>query len=161
MQESNIYILAGKIQSGKTSSLLQCCTDQKDWYGILTPVVAGKRVFMNVQTKEQFVMEATEGEEDTMTVGKYVFSKTNFNKAIQIIRNAIDTKGWLVIDEIGPLELKGEGFSEVLKEVLKKRQHNILLVVREKDNMVEKVKQQFGLNHSLVIHSINEATALN
>lgn len=30
-------------------------------------------------------------------------------------------EGWLVIDEIGPLELSGEGFHDVLKEVLSNR----------------------------------------
>lgn len=152
MQESSIYILTGAIQSGKTSSLLQCCTGKEDWYGILTPVVAGKRVFMNVQTKEQFAMEATDGEEDIITVGKYVFNKNNFNKAVQIIRNAIETKGWLVIDEIGPLELRGEGFCKVLKEVLAVRQEKIILVVRE--GLAEQVKVHFNIKEVLIINDV-------
>ena len=105
---------------------------------------------MNVQTKEQFAMEAVDGEEEIIKVGKYVFSKNNFNKAIQIIRNAIETKGWLVIDEIGLLELRGEGFYEVLKEVLAVRQEKIILVVRE--GLAEQVKVHFNISEALIIN---------
>ena len=107
---------------------------------------------MNVQTKEQFAMEATDGEEDIITVGKYVFNKNNFNKAVQIIRNAIETKGWLVIDEIGPLELRGEGFCKVLKEVLAVRQEKIILVVRE--GLAEQVKVHFNIKEVLIINDV-------
>ena len=65
-------------------------------------------------------MEAR-GSEETLTIGRFAFSKTGFDKAIQIIRTAITKEGWLVIDEIGPLELKGEGFCDVMKEVLAMR----------------------------------------
>jgi len=104
-----ICILTAPIQSGKTTSLINWSAVRNDLYGILTPVVGGKRVFMNAQTKEQFPMEAT-GEEETLAVGRFEFSKTGFDKAIQIIRDAMTKEGWLLIDEIGPLEIKGEGF---------------------------------------------------
>ena len=76
------------------------------------------------------------------------FSKNNFDKAIQIIRNAIDKPGWLIIDEIGPLELRGEGFSEVLKEVLIRRKENILLVVRE--GLSKKAEDYFGIKTNII-----------
>jgi nucleoside-triphosphatase THEP1 len=156
-KEGEIYILTAPIQTGKTTSLLQWSEKRTDVYGILTPVVDGKRMFMNAHNRQLFLMEAKEGEEEVLTAGRFVFGKANFCKAIQIIREAIDKEGWLVIDEIGPMELRGEGFAEVLKEVLSKRKQNILLVVRDKEDMVEKVKNQFGISNAITISSINKA----
>ena len=140
-----LYILTAPIQSGKTTSLVKWSENRKDVYGILTPDVDGKRIFMNAHTRQLFLMEAKEGEMETFTVGKFIFSKRNFDRAIQIIQVGIDNPGWLVIDEIGPLELKGEGFCNVLKEVLAKRKHNILLVIRNKEDMVKKAKSYFNI----------------
>lgn len=130
MPEPGIYILTAPIQSGKTTSLIQWSEQRNDVNGILTPVVDGKRVFINAATKEQFAMEAT-GNEEAVSIGRFVFSKRGFNKAAQIIRGAIDKDGWLVIDEIGPLEMRGEGFFDAFKEVLAKRNKKLLLVIRE------------------------------
>jgi nucleoside-triphosphatase THEP1 len=146
-----IFILTAPIQSGKTTSLISWSAARNDVYGILTPVIEGKRVFMNAKTKEQFPMEAR-GNEETLVIGRFAFSKAGFDKAIQIIRNAITKEGWLVIDEIGPLELKGEGFCDVLKEVLALRQEKILLVVRE--GIVEKVKKFFNIPDVEIIYDI-------
>jgi nucleoside-triphosphatase THEP1 len=148
-----IVILTAPIRSGKTTSLIQWAAHRDDVQGILTPVVESKRVFMNAASKEQFPMEAT-GEEETLLVGKFVFSQAGFEKAIQIIRNSIDKKGWLVIDEIGPLELRGEGFHEVLKDVLVLRKENALLVVRE--GLAEEVRKFYKIGEVVLINSIQE-----
>jgi nucleoside-triphosphatase THEP1 len=146
-----IVILTAPIQSGKTTSLINWSAAKNDVHGILTPVVGGKRVFMNAQTKEQFSMEAT-GKEETLAVGRFLFSKNNFAKAIQIIRDAIQQDGWLVIDEIGPLELKGQGFCEILKKVLAVRKKNIVLIVRE--GMAEQVKEYFNIDETEQVQHI-------
>ena len=149
-----VYILTAPIQTGKTTSLINWSEKKDDVYGILTPVVDGKRMFMNAHTRQLFLMEAKKEETEVVTVGRFVFSKTNFEKAIEIVRDGIDKEGWLVIDEIGPMELRGEGFSDVLKEVLAKRQHNILLVIRDKEDMVKKVKTYFNIIEAVQIHDI-------
>jgi nucleoside-triphosphatase THEP1 len=153
-----IFILTAPIQSGKTTSLISWSANRNDVHGILTPVVGAKRVFMNAQTKEQFPMEAT-GEEKTLLVGRFAFSKAGFDKAIQIIRNAINKEGWLVIDEIGPLELNGEGFCAILKEALALRQEKILLVVRE--GIAEKVREFFNIHDIEILHDITALKKLS
>ncbi len=148
-----VLILTAPIQSGKTTTLINWAAKREDVYGILTPVINGKRFFMNANSKEQFPMEAAADETATCTVGKFVFSKKNFDKAIQVIRESIQKEGWLIIDEIGPLELRGEGFSDIIKEMLTIRQHQTIVVVRDKDDMVEKVKEYFNLRHAIIITS--------
>ncbi|HMK27654.1 MAG TPA: nucleoside-triphosphatase [Chitinophagaceae bacterium] len=151
-----IFILTAPIQSGKTTSLISWSANRNDVHGILTPVVGAKRVFMNAETREQFPMEAA-GEEETLVVGRFAFSKAGFDKAIQIIRDAVSKDGWLVIDEIGPLELKGEGFCSVLKEVLAQRNNKFLIVMRE--GLEQQVKEYFSIG-TATVKGINEISSL-
>jgi|CXWL01.1.fsa_nt_gi nucleoside-triphosphatase THEP1 len=153
-----ICIFTAPIQSGKTTSLINWSSGRNDVYGILTPVVMagpngeagpGKRVFMNAHTKQQFPMEATKDETEVLPVGRFTFSKANFKKAIQIIRDAVNKEGWLVIDEIGPLELSGEGFAELLQEVLALRKEKLVIVVRE--GLAGQVKEKFGLDNISIL----------
>jgi len=150
--EAGIYILTGPVQSGKTTSLLQWAERRKDVHGILTPVMNGKRVFVDANSKEQFAMEAATGETATLPVGRFNFSKAGFDKAIQIIRNNIHKDGWLIIDEIGPLELRGEGFHDVLKEIFTLRRKKLILVVRE--DLAGKVAQQFSISQYAAVNNI-------
>ncbi|MDP4264118.1 MAG: nucleoside-triphosphatase [Bacteroidota bacterium] len=153
MPEQKIYLLTGPVQTGKTTSLINWSIKRNDVFGILTPVVDGKRVFMNAHTREQFPMEATGGETETQKVGRFIFSKTNFNRAVQVILDAMNTSGWLAIDEIGPLELRGEGFCSALKEVLQdRRKGRIILVIRE--GIQEKVREYFNIKEAAEINDI-------
>jgi nucleoside-triphosphatase THEP1 len=151
-----VFILAAPIQTGKTSSLMIWSENRDDIFGILTPVVNDQRVFMNVNSREGFAMEAEEGENDVLTVGRFVFSKKSFDKAITIIRDAMNNEGWLVIDEIGPIELRGEGFYDIVKEVLENEtiDQAVLLIVRE--GMIDKVKTFFEIEDAVVINNISE-----
>jgi nucleoside-triphosphatase THEP1 len=153
-----ILLFTAPIQTGKTTSLINWSAARNDVHGILTPVVEGKRVFMNAETREQFPMEATDLSTslstDIITVGRFAFSKTGFDKAIQIIRDSFNNKGWLIIDEIGPLELKGLGFFDVLKDTLSVRREKILLVVRE--GITEQVIETFVLPHVICISSVSD-----
>ena len=158
MPEPGVYILTAPVQTGKTTSLVNWSAKRNDVYGILTPIVDGKRVFMNAHTKEQFPMEAIEGEMEVLSIGRFVFSKINFDKAIQTIREAIDKKKWLIIDEIGPLELQGRGFHDILREVLLKRKGNLLLVVRE--GLAEKVQQYFEIGKAVLLSNIQHEQEL-
>lgn len=125
-----IYILSGPKGSGKTSSLIQWSSDRNEVYGILSPVVEGKRIFLDIQSREEFPMEALEGETDVLKVGKYIFSQKSFDRAIDILDKARLNKGWLIIDEVGPLELSGEGLNEVVLRCIK-RNGNTIIVIRE------------------------------
>lgn len=152
----SIYILTGPIQTGKTTALGQWAGNNTHVYGIITPVINGVRVFMNVRTGEQWPMEAGSLNEEILKVGKYNFSRLGFEKAEEVIRSSIEKEGWLVIDEIGPLELNGKGFNQVLKELLAKRKEKILLVVREKDEILKEVKRVFGIKNVVMTRNAED-----
>jgi len=155
VSRQKIFILTAPIQTGKTTSLMTWSANRNDIYGILTPVINGKRVFMNVQTKEQFPMEANESETDVLTVGRFTFSKNSFNKAIQIIREAINKDGWLIIDASDLMELRGEGFHDLLIEVMKERKEKVVLVIRE--GLAQQAINFFDLQNAI---RVNNASAI-
>jgi nucleoside-triphosphatase THEP1 len=90
-------------------------------------------------------MEAGEHQENILSIGKYKFSKAAFDRASQILFKAINkNSGWIIIDEVGPLELKDVGFSEVIKKLFSiSPQLNIVLVVRE--NLFASVLHYFNI----------------
>ena len=152
MITKNIYILSAPKHSGKTTRLIEWSVDRDDVFGILTPIVNGKRIFMDAHSKEQFQMEAGENEINIFEVGQYKFSRAAFKRASTIINNAININaGWIVIDEVGPLELKGEGFAGTVQKVLQ-QQHslaNILLVIRE--GLVDNILKKFNTSNRCIL----------
>jgi nucleoside-triphosphatase THEP1 len=61
---------------------------------------------------------------------------------------------WLIIDEIGPIELRGEGLepqvSQILKEYPRTRKNRLILVIR--DQLLEKVLEHYNLSETARIH---------
>lgn len=97
----SIYILSAPKGSGKTSSLLQWSSERNDVYGILSPVVEGKRMFLDMQSREAFPMEAVEGEAAVFKVGKYIFSRNAFDRAIDILDRArLKKDGWSLMRSV-------------------------------------------------------------
>jgi nucleoside-triphosphatase len=139
----DIYILTGAIGSGKTTALLHWSENHKDVYGILTPVVNGERVFMDAHNRRQFKMEASAMEENTLDVGRWKFDRGSFDKAVEILSDACNREGWVVVDELGPLELRKEGLYEIVEEMIHSTHLKILLVVR--DTLLEKMIDHFQL----------------
>jgi nucleoside-triphosphatase THEP1/ABC-type thiamin/hydroxymethylpyrimidine transport system permease subunit len=144
----NLYILTGPVQTGKTTRLREWAKDRTDVFGILSPVIGGKRFFLDLKTKQTFPMEAAAGE-SAVAVGKYRFSAGAFQRAKSILNAASGEKeGWIVVDEIGPLELDGKGFSDDIHAMLRNRseQQKLIFVIRE--GILERAVKHFGLEGS-------------
>jgi nucleoside-triphosphatase THEP1 len=141
---NKIIILTGDIQTGKTTLLQQFCKGRNDAAGILTPIVNGKRVFYDIAGDSFFNMEA-DANEETLAVGKYLFSKCAFEQAGNIMLDAskIQILNYLIIDEIGPLEIKHrQGFYQSLQQILSSPyNYTLIAVVRQSlvDNAVHSV----------------------
>ena len=151
MQKKEVYIVTGKIHSGKSSTLANWCQSRNDVYGILSPVENGKRFFRDISSGEKFSMEAGPDEISTIPIGKFKFSMSAFSKAVEIITSGTyNRKGWLVIDEIGPLELSGRGFDEVLKEILQNAPSNMKLILVVRDSIKDEVIRRYSLTDHLI-----------
>jgi len=141
-----VFIVTGPVRSGKTTQLQKWTERRNDVYGILTPVREGKRFFLDLKTNALFPMEASESENEIISVGKYQFSHAAFQRAKGILLDALAEKtGWVVVDEIGPLELEGKGFSNEAVALLKNQGEEQKLVFVIRESLLEKAVKHFGL----------------
>lgn len=151
MKKMQIHLLSQAIQTGKTTSLLQYVQTHSNCSGILTPVINNQRFFYSIASGESRLMEAEPTEQNCLHIGRYSFSKAAFDWAIAQCENVLKSRQELfIIDEIGPLELRNEGFYNLLMQVLANQYaiEKLLLVVRS--SAVELVFQHFKIDPSNV-----------
>lgn len=133
-----IYILSGSIQSGKTTRLIKWINGKQKVDGILQPVINGKRFLQLISSGEsrQLEISGKVTAENEVEVGKYKFDKNVFSWAQEKLLYAYkEDLDWLVIDEFGKLELKGNGLkpaiSQILSEERENSKANIIIVIRD------------------------------
>ncbi len=143
---NKIYIYSGKVRSGKTTRLLQWASKQEKLEGIFQPVIDGKRFIYHSASKTLRLLETSSGS-NYYRIGKYKLSKETFEWAKKFLLELFNKDfNWLVIDEVGHLELKGKGLEPVITELInnrKKMKCNIIFVVRE--SLVKKFIEHYKL----------------
>jgi nucleoside-triphosphatase THEP1 len=157
----SIYILSRPIHSGKTTELLQWSNRQKNILGILMPDINGSRKFLTLDKKEIFDAECvdiTNTKLSITTIGKFNFYSEAFEKANLILLNALSKNpNWLVIDEVGKLELDSKGFYKSVMEAAKiyadkNKTGNLLVTVR--DSILKEVIADFNIKNYTIINSL-------
>jgi len=141
MQENGVnklYILTGKIHSGKTTALAEWLKNRDDSAGVLSPLVNRKRILLDIKSKDirLFEVSKTEDSSDTVSIGKYKFDKAAFDWGNQRIEAGINAGiNWLIVDEFGHIELDGNGFfnsvSMLIQKVKEGTAPNAIIVVRD------------------------------
>ena len=157
----SITIFSRPIRTGKTTELLQWCDKQKNIAGIAMPDISGFRKIIDLTTHATIDAEYKNTgptNEELIEIGKYKFYKHAFDKANEILIHAWASKpGWLVIDELGKLELKGQGFFPAVKKIIAAMQQqpgtNILIVVRE--GLVDEIARLFQLKNFSVVQTLS------
>lgn len=157
-----IYILSGNIETGKTTSLLKWTEGRNDVLGILTPENEdGVRCLLDVNTKEFFEMQ-TDSETADVIVGRYRFLKTAFETGNNIIKTALknNKSGYIIIDELGKLELQSEGFHEsaslAITETINNTNLHLILIIRT--TLLLKVIEKYDITdyQSIMIEDLNQ-----
>ncbi|GCC52784.1 hypothetical protein SanaruYs_30230 [Chryseotalea sanaruensis] len=149
MKPARIIILTGAKQSGKSTTLLQW-SENKNVGGFLTLIASGKRMLFSLPEKIYSPFEAAESTEQTISVGRYHLLKSTFVQMNgHLINQSNNLFDYLIIDEIGPLELKGEGIYAGLTYLLYNASVPLLLVIRE--GLVQQVVDKFKLNNVEII----------
>jgi nucleoside-triphosphatase THEP1 len=154
--KNKIYIYSDAIQTGKTTRVLTWVNDKENVFGILTPDIADKRKLYNIAERQLLTFEVEPNtKEEVEVIGKFTFLKSVFQKAQQILKDALYQKAdWLIIDEIGKLELEGKGLEPTLTTVLynfseQSPKTKILLIIR--DTLLEKAIERYNLQNSLIV----------
>ena len=149
-----IKIITGPINSGKSSWLLNDYKLKTNADGFACVKVRKNNehigyelVHLKTGEKCQFIRKIDyipENWNEVFRLGMhYSFNKEGFNLAQKItdeaLKNGVDC---FYIDEVAHLEIKGQGFADILKRVLESR-IDLVLVVREA--LVEKICEAFHI----------------
>ncbi len=137
--KNKIYVISGKIASGKSTRLLQWLEDKENVCGIVQIRRNGKRFFYSLAEKNYFPMEidSDNTDENVLTLGNFRFSEKSFATANEILRKCLKSeKGIAVIDEFGKLELDKNGFYETIGEAInsirtERGKFKLVIVVRD------------------------------
>jgi len=140
-----IYILSEEHQSGKTTSLQLCTENRYDIGGFLSPDKNNLRYLMNLKSKKEipFEIDLTNYADPIEIMGKFAIAKAAFEIGSKWVKEhlADDSIKFIIIDELGRLELQDKGFAKILKFALaNKGDKNLILVIQSKlqKQMVEK-----------------------
>ncbi len=129
----NIFILTGEIKTGKTTRLMQWATNKTSIDGIFQPVIDGRRFIYHISSKTLKPLETMQTE-NIISIGKYKFSIQTFEWAQEILREAFNNQNkWIIIDEVGPLELKGTGLEPEFHKLISETKNSsvkLILVIR-------------------------------
>ena len=132
------FILSGSVHSGKTTRLIKWLKDKNNVQGIISPIIDGKRYLVNINSDEKRKLEIDSGssQKNVIIIGNYIFDQSVFDWACKIILDAIKTNpDWLIIDEVGPLELQGDGLAKAVIKVFSGKDYllktNVVFVVRD------------------------------
>ncbi|GAA4371010.1 hypothetical protein GCM10023185_46070 [Hymenobacter saemangeumensis] len=143
-----IYLLTGPIRSGKTTRLMAWARATPGAAGLLMPDGPQGRMFHDLETGFAWPAAARLGEARPLTIGRFQFSRAAFEWANASLRGAAARPGtrWLVLDELGPLELRGEGLAPALQSILAQpaRPFHLVLVIRA--SLVGQVTAAFNLS---------------
>lgn len=145
---NNIYILSGPVNSGKTTRLKNWVNKQSNVAGILSPGVDGKRKLYSIASRKfmQFEVENIIDKKEIVHIGSFNFLKDSFDWAKKEIEKSLLLKpDWMIIDEVGMLELKGKGFDSALKAMLKEKYESINFLFVIRDRLVSAVISNYGL----------------
>ena len=155
----SIVIFSDPIHSGKTTRLWHWCDQQQYVAGILMPDINGLRHIMDVPSKASFIIQCIDPENSNnmlVSIGRYHFYANGFTKANSILlKHASMQYNWLVIDEVGKLELDGKGLYPAVSGIINSHSYtNLLLVVRE--GLYEPVIDFFKIAEHRVVHQLDD-----
>ncbi len=102
----------------------------------------------NINSEEKMLLASTEKIGD-LKIGKFFFDKKAFDFGYRIIKADLDNSKIIFIDEIGPLELKDKGWSDLAEGLLNDSSKIQIWTVRK--NLIKKTIHKFALNYSIIV----------
>lgn len=158
MKEKQVLILCDQIQTGKTSVINDSLPFLKPCMGFICPDIDGSRKLVDLNTMKihEFQIKQPIYSGD-IQIGKFTFLGSTFKLAQKLLSSIpSDYTGYVVIDEIGKLELKESGLEPALSKFLINsidKPYTIVLVVR--DYLLEDVIEKYHLNNAKILNPLN------
>lgn len=153
---NNVLIYTGEKGVGKSNYLQEIFLQKLNVCGILQPRINGIKYLVDVVSgeKRKLELENQIEEEKDVTIGNYIFSSEALLWAQQILVDAIQSPNRIIIiDELGPLELRGSGLEPLLSQIISKattEEKRLILVVRP--TLIDLIIAKYNLSSPIVIH---------
>lgn len=147
-----VYLFVRPIRSGKTTALRNWIDSQPSGSvaGVLAPDDRDARWIEDISTGERHMLTADldTPEARVIKIGRYRFNQASFRWAHRVLRAGFESvPEWLVFDEIGYLELRGQGLEPAVRRILNWNRNiastKLLWVVR--DELLSEVIDYYGL----------------
>jgi len=138
---NRIFLLSGPIHTGKTTRITDWIKDKDDVDGILQPVIDGKRYIKHILSGEIRPLEIPPDtkQKNIIIIGNYRFDNDVFTwSRKELLLAYTKNPEWLIIDEVGKLEMDGKGLEPIISKILNElNDHkNIKLVFVVRDYLV-------------------------
>jgi nucleoside-triphosphatase THEP1 len=157
---AKVYILTGPVQSGKTTELLEWANERLDICGFLMPDIDGRRHYYQIEKQLSIPFETdADTVDEIIKIGRFTFYLDTFAVAKSWLTHAhLMGKNWIIIDEIGKLELNNQGFEPELSIFLQNMKQisddkSLIIVVRE--GLLDQVVRHYNLEDAIIIHSLD------
>jgi nucleoside-triphosphatase THEP1 len=141
-----VRLIHGDIGSGKTRRAAAWVESEglagRMVAGVLALKAPAGRQFLDLVTGDQVALEHPAKNEVAVPVGRFQFRQAAFDWAVDRIEQSLGQVGSVVIDEVGPLELRGAGFTPLLDR-LANDHPGIQRVLLVRTGLVEAVTDRF------------------
>ncbi len=157
-QENQIYIISAPQGQGKTGRCIelinQLRSKGKSVGGLIAPGYWDgdqRSAFdlLDVESNQSMPFAQRKARANWLDAKSFYFNPKALKWGEDCLRKAVESKDWLVLDEIGKLDLKGMLWSPVFTELIKTPNQNWLLCIR--DNFVHDVIQHWNLKQVKVL----------
>jgi len=154
-------IVTGKVGVGKTTVCEKVIYMAKslgyNCGGILTPKSKEGITILDIETGEREVLASINNIYQGPHTGKYYFNPEGIDFGTKALDSGISSD-ILFVDEIGYLELKGEGFVKILEPIRTGKVKNSILVIRKE--LLAAFSARLGSKVSIIETTINNRNEL-
>jgi nucleoside-triphosphatase THEP1 len=150
-----VYLFTGPVKSGKSSKLFDWIKTKKGVEGILSLMIDGKKHLYSISKKQGKCLEISS--KKAINVGRYKFDPDVFKWANKELIEGIDKKpDFLIIDEIGPLEISKKGLEPAVSQVLNlaNEMQDLTLVLVVRESMAKKIQDFYHLKYASIINDL-------
>ena len=153
-----IFILSGAQGEGKTTRCLELVDQLKAKGESVGGIVASgfwenniRSGFdlMDVQSLQKIPFAKREAEEAWLKIKAYYFNPLAIQEGEGILRRAVSENDWIILDEIGKLDIQGYLWSSVFMESIKTPNKNWIICVR--DIFVDEVIKHWEMQNVKVL----------
>lgn len=163
MTPTQIYILTARQGEGKTTRCLEIVNQLKSKGesvgGIVAPGFWENNVrsgfdLMDVQRNQKTPFAQRLPKENWKKIKAFYFNPIAIQEGEAILRVAVLENDWIILDEIGKLDIKGHLWSSVFTELIKIPNKNWIICVR--DIFVDEVIQHWQMQNVKVLLLVDD-----